>query len=204
MNICLICSEYPPAHHGGIGPVTQQLAEGLTAAGHRVSVVGLYEGGEDSDEVINAVRVIRVKRSPGGRPAAIRHRARLSRAVSALECEHGLDIVEAPEWSGESAFLLTKAQVILRLHGSHRVGRAALGLRAFRSASFFEQLALRRADWICSVSQAMVEKTAEVFPAFGSRIKADPCLVLPNGIDTREFRPLPDGEQSPKPAPRSD
>jgi glycosyltransferase involved in cell wall biosynthesis len=192
MKICLLCNEYPPAPHGGIGPVTQQLAEGLAAAGHQVSVVGLYEASEHRDEVINSVRVIRLKRSPRTRFAAIPDRARIGRAVRALEREHGLDIVEAPEWAGESALLFTKAPVILRLHGSHRVGRAALGLDESRSTSFFEAIALRRADRICSVSQAIVEQTANVFPAFQRRITSEPCLVLPNAIDTRVFRPLAD------------
>lgn len=191
LNICLLCSEYPPAPHGGIGPVTRQLAEGLSAAGARVFVIGLYDSAQDSDELIRDVRVIRLKKSRGGRLAGIRDRMRIALVVRSLEREHGLDVVEAPEWAGESALLRTSAQVILRLHSSHRVCRAALGLPPTFSVSFFEQLALRRADHVCSVSQATVVRTAEVFPAFRRRVGSDPVLVLPNGVDTEMFRPLP-------------
>jgi glycogen synthase len=42
MNILLICDEYPPCKHGGIGTVTQNLAREFVALNHNVFVCGFY------------------------------------------------------------------------------------------------------------------------------------------------------------------
>ena len=170
----------------------QQLAEGLIAADHQVCVVGVYNNAKDSDDVINGVRVIRLKKTVGGLLSGLRDRVRISRAVRSLERAQRLDIVEAPEWAGESALLHTNARVILRLHSSHRAGRVILGLRPSFITSLYEQIALQRADHVCSVSYAVVRQTADVFPSFKRRIASQPFLVIPNGVDTQTFHPLPE------------
>lgn len=51
MNILLLCDEYPPGRHGGIGTVVQLLAKQYVRMGHHVIVAGFYDrgyGGEDS------------------------------------------------------------------------------------------------------------------------------------------------------------
>lgn len=50
MNILMICDEYPPGRHGGIGSVVQQLARTFVTMGHNVVVAGfcfIGYGGED-------------------------------------------------------------------------------------------------------------------------------------------------------------
>lgn len=42
MNILLLCDEYPPCKHGGIGTVTQKLARELVKLNNKVFVIGLY------------------------------------------------------------------------------------------------------------------------------------------------------------------
>jgi hypothetical protein len=43
LELCFICSEYPPGPHGGIGTMTQVLARALVARGHGVRVIGVYQ-----------------------------------------------------------------------------------------------------------------------------------------------------------------
>ena len=64
MHICLICNEYPPSNHGGIGSFTKDLAEGLVANGFYVSVIGVYSKyvldiKEPMTEIINGVHIER-------------------------------------------------------------------------------------------------------------------------------------------------
>lgn len=50
MNILLICDEYPPGRHGGIGSAVHMLAHTYKKMGHNVVVAGFYApgyGGED-------------------------------------------------------------------------------------------------------------------------------------------------------------
>lgn len=61
MNILLLCDEYPPGRHGGIGTVVQLLARQYVRMGHKVIVAGFYfrgYGGEDSftDEGVQVFR----------------------------------------------------------------------------------------------------------------------------------------------------
>ena len=53
MNILLICDEYPPGRHGGIGSAVKLQANALANAGHSVFVAGLYEWGYGEDDNFN-------------------------------------------------------------------------------------------------------------------------------------------------------
>ena len=50
MTVCFLCSEYPPALHGGIGSYIQTLGRSLVRAGDRVRVAGLYPAHEPAPE----------------------------------------------------------------------------------------------------------------------------------------------------------
>lgn len=53
MNILLICDEYPPGKHGGIGTAVQLMARTMVKMGHTVVVAGFYHygyGGADEFE----------------------------------------------------------------------------------------------------------------------------------------------------------
>lgn len=61
MNILYYCSEYPPYTTGGIGRVTQIVAEELVSRGHNVHVIGYYSKLSDEFEYseINGVKIFR-------------------------------------------------------------------------------------------------------------------------------------------------
>ena len=42
MNILFYCDEYPPYITGGIGSVTQTVAEYLSSKGHNIYFIGYY------------------------------------------------------------------------------------------------------------------------------------------------------------------
>ena len=51
MNIMMLCDEYPPGRHGGIGTVVQLLARAYVRQGHKVIVAGLYDWGYGQEPV---------------------------------------------------------------------------------------------------------------------------------------------------------
>lgn len=64
MNILLLCDEYPPGRHGGIGTVVQMQAREMVRQGHTVIVAGFYDwgyGGENEFED-QGVKVYRFRR----------------------------------------------------------------------------------------------------------------------------------------------
>lgn len=63
MNILLLCDEYPPGRHGGIGTAVRLLATQFTQMGHSVVVAGFchrgYGGADEYDD--NGVKVYRFR-----------------------------------------------------------------------------------------------------------------------------------------------
>lgn len=190
MNICLLCNEYPPAPHGGIGPVTRQLAEGLLGFGHKVHVVGVYGQSQDSIEAINGVRAHRLSRVGVGPWGEVRTRLKLADYVSRLHEQERFDLVEAPEWRGDSALLRLDCPVVLRLHTSHIVDRMITdSSRPSQMTRFFENLALRRASAVCSVSADIARKTMRAFTCFEKRGRLEKVPVILNAIELSKFTP---------------
>lgn len=133
MNILLLCDEYPPGKHGGIGTIVQLLARSAAAAGHRVVVAGLYlheYGGEDRFED-EGVTVFRFRYGPrnlraypvdfpgklraklwkvtGAAQKAIRKGlGKYGAALNAIIRDHRIDIVEMPEFQGYMPFVREK------------------------------------------------------------------------------------------------
>lgn len=64
MNILLLCDEYPPGRHGGIGTAVQLQARTMAGKGHNVIVAGFYQPGYGgSDEFVDqGVKVFRFRR----------------------------------------------------------------------------------------------------------------------------------------------
>lgn len=64
MNILLLCDEYPPGRHGGIGAAVKLLAHQMVEEGHHVTVAGFYDwsyGGEDQF-MDGSIKVYRFRR----------------------------------------------------------------------------------------------------------------------------------------------
>jgi glycosyltransferase involved in cell wall biosynthesis len=64
MNILLLCDEYPPGRHGGIGTATQLLGRALVKKGHTVVVAGYYHWGYGGEDVFDdeGVKIYRFRR----------------------------------------------------------------------------------------------------------------------------------------------
>ena len=124
MNILLICDEYPPGRHGGIGTAVQLQAHAMRALGHKVVVAGFYDwgyGGEDQydDDGITVYRFrrkldYRIFRPPAGlyrralyflasktgllradiRRSLVKYQAFLQKVIA----RHDIDILEVPDY----------------------------------------------------------------------------------------------------------
>src|SRR5262249_20390765 len=120
LNICFICSEYPPGTHGGIGTMTQMLARALVERGHHVRVVGVYQSsypGPDyqEDEGVRGWRL----GEWGSRHGWLAARYRLFREVVRWSHKRAIDVVEVPDWHGWAAgWPRLSVPVIARLNGS--------------------------------------------------------------------------------------
>ncbi len=187
MRLCFLCSEYPPSPHGGIGTFTQVLARSLVEEGHTVRVIGIYphshrEGACEEDRGVQVWRM-RAPKSRFGWPYA---RLQLWKQVSQWAKAKEIDLIEAPDWEGLTAYWPSPGvPVVVRLHGSVSYFQQELNKPTKASIFRLEQSALRRANAWCSVSRYTAEKTKQIF---GLRTGPDAVLYNPVEVDSPRHR----------------
>jgi glycosyltransferase involved in cell wall biosynthesis len=179
MNLCFECSEYPPGPHGGIGTLIQTLARGLVRAGHRVRVIGTYPPGYPAPdrEEDQGVEVWRLRQSPR-RLVWVKARWDLYRLVSGWARRREVDLVEVPDYGGPAAgWPRLPVPVVARLSGAASFFGQEMG-RPRKRYFYLERASLRRADFICSESRYLGEKTRELFG-----LESDPDAIIYNPVD---------------------
>lgn len=187
MNLLFITAEYPPERCGGIGIFYQDLARQLVRRGCRVTVVApsSVPRADSSDGTLT------VRRWPGSLTAAsaaamLLQRLRFTRFAQAVARDLAPDLIETHDWSGPLTAPPGRPFVV-RLHGAHAVMRPQTNQRPSPAIRLFERRLLQSADAIVAVSNWIGRRTAGVFGI------TQPIAVIPNGVDTQMFRPLPVG-----------
>ncbi len=191
LRIGFLTPEYPTQRYtGGIGSYVRQMASSLADLGHAPFVL-LSDSSEEEEVTFDGViPVYRFHLSalaarlpwPLGGDASIA----FARAVAAMSKKLRLDVLEAPEWLGLTAFLhLTKPKdlrVVVRLHTCSAIIRKVNKLRA---ASFRENLAWRRTDAV----EKLAISTADVVTACSKAIGAQTTKAL--SFSKRDFKVVP-------------
>lgn len=179
MRLCVLCAEYPPGPHGGIGTRYRILGRHLAAAGHEVRVIGAYPRDYPAPdyEEDEGVRVWRLREGAGrfGWVSAWRRQYRQVRAW----IEGGeVDLVEAPDSRGWFALWPRQpVPLVLRSSGSNTYFAHELGRPVNRLTRWMERDSYRRADaWIAQTRHSAA-LTRELFGL------APPDLIVPNVID---------------------
>lgn len=164
MNIIYICNEYPPGKIGGIGTFVHELANQLANRDHKIFVVGFIDDVTQRVEVENNnIRVIKLPKS-SGRMAIVSDRLSLYYEIKGLISKNNIHIIETPDFEGLSSFLPRgKYKSIVRLHGSHTYFAHEMNANPSLLIKFFEYIALKRANYIISVSSYTAQKTKQLF-----------------------------------------
>jgi glycosyltransferase involved in cell wall biosynthesis len=161
------------------------LARALVKEGHEVRVVGVYAKNhrELDHEDDQGVLVWRLRGTHGRFTWPI-DRYRLWKQVSAWARQGMIDLVEAPDWKGLTAFWpRLPIPVIVRLHGSVSYFQLEMNKPIKASVRILEKSALRRAFAWCSVSQYTAEKTKAIFA-----LQNGPDAILYNPIETEAIQ----------------
>lgn len=163
MKILFICNEIPPAATGGIGILLRGLCEQLAARGHEIHVVGSYPGSSVLFEQDSGVQLHKL---PGrfGLAGQLTDRCSLYRKIAQIAAQGPIDIIEAPDFEGPSACLPRQSRRrVVRLHGSHVYFSSERSMRPSRTLAFLENVALRQADALISVSEYTALRTQSLF-----------------------------------------
>lgn len=195
MNLCLVNLDYPPFRTAGLGVVGEQVAAGMVARGHRVTVVTARRDRRvAAEEMRDGVRVVRV---PYGRTDWIGfgwHAGRWLRANRGFAVVHFMEARFA--WAAPRPYLTSLFQ-------SFRQSATADGGRPyhsnwrnllFRTAYYraaqwtLERRGARRASGWLPASQAAADEFAATYDLPQERMQ-----LTPLGVDLGRFRPEPEG-----------
>lgn len=184
MKIGFLTPEFPHPEmgaSGGIGTSIYNLAKGLVELGHDVSVI-IY--GQKADEIVikDNITFYKVKNIKVKGFSRWLTQKKIQRLLNSLVKTGKLDLVEAPDWTGITARIKPNCPVVIRLNGSdtyfcHLDQRPVKFLNRIQ-----EQLAMRNADGLLSVSQYTAEVTQQLF---GIKRQFE---IIPNSIDLGKFQ----------------
>jgi len=187
LRLVYLCNEYPPARHGGIGTFTQIIGRALANRGHLVDVLGFYPTACLVQEEDQGVRVTRIPRSRIRGLGILSSAGRLQQAITKIARDSPTDIIEGQE----NAFAFLPRHLpgrrVLRMHGGHHFFSTCLGERPRAWRSWLERRSFARADYLCGVSRFVAEETRRLL-----RLGSVPIEILPNPVDTKKFRPMPE------------
>lgn len=186
MNIAFITPEYPHKNlkpSAGLGSSIKNSASVLAREGHSITVFVVFQ----NDEKIffdGGIKVISISRKGYRFFGWYLERKHIQKKIQQEIQAFKIDIIEAPDWTGITAFMTFSIPLIIRLHGSDTYFCNLEGRKQKRKNHFFEKIALKQADRIVSVSTFTGNLTKQLF-----HLKCD-IETIYNGINTELFKPI--------------
>lgn len=183
MHIGFLTPEYPNiSSSGGLGTSIKNLAAALVANGIKVSVF-VYSQGENKKFKKNGISFHLIKHIRYKILGWYFYRKELQRYLNEIIRKENIDLLEAPDWTGITAFMRIDCPVLIRLNGSDgyfcHLEKRQQKLKNY----WFEKIALKSAQSIVSVSNFTARVTQEIFNLKGE------IPVIPNSIDHNQFLP---------------
>lgn len=120
MHIAFLTPEFPhpkTLNSGGLGTSIKNLATALVNNGEQVSV---FVYGQASDDFIeeNALKIHLIEQKKYTFATWFFYRKHLQNYLQNAISKENIDIIEAPDWTGITAFMKFKIPLIIRFHGS--------------------------------------------------------------------------------------
>jgi glycosyltransferase involved in cell wall biosynthesis len=185
MKIAFLTPEYPhpkTGTAGGIGTSIFNLAKALSDLKHGISII-VYGQDKDDDFFEDGIHFYKIKNIKVKGVSLILTQKKVERLINSLFDSGKLDIVEAPDWTGFTAFVNTKCPLVIRENGSDTYFCYLDNRKVKFKNKFLEKRALKKADGIISVSAFTGNLTNKLFKLNKN------FTVIPNSIDAALFEP---------------
>ncbi|MFK5983534.1 MAG: glycosyltransferase family 4 protein [Flavobacteriaceae bacterium] len=185
MHIAFLTPEYPHQKlrkPGGLGTSIKNLAIELLKNNVSISV---FVFGQDEDEVINddGIVIYKIAQKRYLILGWFLYRKYLNKIINKYIALESINLIEAPDWTGITAFMSFKCPLVIRLNGSDAYFCNLDNRKQKFKNYFFERRALIGADKVVSVSKFTAQQTNQVF-------KINKCnTVIHNSIDASKFIP---------------
>ncbi len=192
MHLGFITPEYPnpktdPA--AGIGTSLKNMTNALVEKGISVSIF-IYGQSIDKIFIEGGIKFHLIKQRKYKLLGWYLHRKFLQKYLNKAIIQDKIEVIEAPEWTGITAFMNLKCPLVIRFHGSDTYFCNLENRPQKKKNYWFEKYALAGADHLLSVSEFTADKTAEIF-----RLKKQ-VTVIPNFVDVKRLIPQPDKPES--------
>ncbi|WP_166963633.1 glycosyltransferase family 4 protein [Yeosuana marina] len=187
MKIAFLTPEYPhpkTGTAGGIGTSIFNLSKALSALGHEINIL-VYGQNRDYNFIEEGIRFYIIKNIKVKGLSLFLTQKKVERLINSLFESGKLDIVEAPDWTGFTAFVKPKCPLVIRENGSDTYFCYLDNRKVKYKNKFLEKRALKKADGVISVSSFTGILTNKLFKLNRK------FTVIPNSIDASLFEPKP-------------
>lgn len=184
MHIAFLTPEYPHErvqYAAGIGTSIKNLVGALVKKGVIVSV---FVYGQEEEAVFQeeGVYIHLIKAQKYTMLGWYLHRKHLQNYLSKYIVSDGIDLIEAPDWTGITAFMNLKAPLVIRFHGSDTYF-CYLEQRNQKLKNFwFEKLATNNAQAFIAPTRFAGELSKKIF-----RIKNKKIETIHYGLELNQF-----------------
>ncbi len=173
MRLGYITSEYPHSevkHAAGIATSIKNLVVELVKKNIKVFV---FVYNQDYDKVVNdeGVEIHLIKRKTYPIFGWYLHRKHIHNYVNQIVEKEKIDILEAPDWTGITAFSNYKVPLIIKFHGSDAYFCKLDGRKQKFKNTFFEKLALSKATAFIAPTTYAGQETQKIFGLDSKKIK---------------------------------
>lgn len=183
MHLAFLTPEYPHSKStpsGGLGTSIQNISKSLVAEGIKVTVF-IYGQEQNKISTEEGLHFHFIKQQHYKLFGWYRYRKYLEVYLNKIILKEKIDAMEAPDWTGITAFMSLKCPLVIRFHGSDSYF-CRMEKRSQKKKNFwFEKFALLGADHLLSVSKFTADTTREIFD-LKNEIK-----VISNSVDVAKF-----------------
>ena len=165
MHIGFLTPEFPhekTTHAAGIGTSIKNL---VTALAHKGVQISVFVYGQESDSVFeeNGIKIHLIKKRRYSFVTWFFYRKYIQNYLNRFIISDHIDVIEAPDWTGITAFMKLKAPLVIRFHGSDAYF-CKLENRAQKRKNFwFEKLGIQNAFAFIAPTSFAGKETATIF-----------------------------------------
>ena len=173
MHIGYITPEYPHpevSHAAGIATSIKNLAVSLVKQGVKVTVF-VYHQSKDAVLEADGVTIHLIKKQSFKFLTWYYYRTLVNRYVNTIVKQEQIHLLEAPDWTGITAFMRFKVPLVIRFHGSDAYFCKLDGRKQKFKNFVFEKLALQNAKAYIAPTTYAGEETAKIFGLNRNKIK---------------------------------
>jgi glycosyltransferase involved in cell wall biosynthesis len=184
MHIAFLTPEYPHSkvnHSGGLGTSIKNLVVALVVKGVKVTV---FVYGQPKAEVFEENGIVLHLISDKKYPFAkwFFYRKYIQNYVNSIIKKENINLIEAPDWTGVTAFMSFTVPLVIRFHGSDTYFCHIEKRKQKFKNRLFETLAVRKAKGFIAPTKYAGEVSAELFGLHKEQIK-----TIHYGLDLTQF-----------------